>query len=79
MKNGGKKAKLSDVMMFSHGRGCLGHKLTPEEMGIIKHTDAVRNSQIRRGVIADDRNTRHVQCGCGAPGCVFVQSQTQTD
>jgi hypothetical protein len=62
-------------MRFSKGRGCLGHRLTGREIGMIRHADAVRNSQIRRGLIEDRACTQHVQCGCGAPGCVFVSAR----
>jgi hypothetical protein len=73
MKDRGKLAKFSGTSRFSRSRGTLGHRLSGEEMGMIKHADEVRNSQIRRGLLKAAPHTEHVQCGCGAPGCVFVR------
>lgn len=70
--------KLQDKLgsaRFSNapGRACDGHRLTMLEMSSIKRDDAVDNSRRNRG--EDTRHparTQHVQCGCGAEGCVFV-------
>lgn len=51
-----------------------GRRLSIHEMNMVRHSDEVTNSMIKRGVYTPKENVRsqHVVCGCGAEGCVFV-------
>ena len=74
-KGSGKlRDKLGSVRFSgAPGRSCMDHRLTMLEMSSIKRDDAADNSRRNRG--EDTRHparTQHVQCSCGAEGCVFV-------
>lgn len=59
----------------------MGRWLTQKDMSSAKYSTEAFNSALKRGEIkrADDiLATRHVVCGCGAEGCIFI-SVTRKD
>jgi len=56
-----------------------GRFLSPKDLVAAQHQQEVINSMIKRGEI-DTSNVvreRHVVCGCGAEGCVFISMQKE--
>lgn len=51
----------------------MGRRLSVKEMNMIRHTEEVYNSRVKRGMITEERGGRHaiVVCGCGVKGCAF--------
>jgi hypothetical protein len=43
-------------------------------MSIVKHDEAVRNAQVKRGEVANKNNGLIYECGCGAVGCFIHHS-----
>ncbi len=57
----------------------MGRFLTGRDMASAKHEEEeVYNSMKKRGEVKDaDKivRERHVVCGCGASGCIFISAQ----
>ena len=55
--------------------------LSGKDMSAAKHAMEIHNAQIKRGEI--DKSLivleRHVVCGCGAVGCIFILSRKKSD
>jgi len=71
--------KLNNIMRWKPGSGCphrvlMDRRLTMVDMSIIKHDDAVANSRRKREGRLPPAESRHVVCGCGMEGCLFVSS-----
>jgi len=58
----------------------MGRFLPQDEMGAARHEQAVFNARMKRGEIEKPETivaTRHVVCGCGMPGCIFISAQRE--
>lgn len=53
-----------------------GHKrfYTSVDISEVKHMIAIRNSEIKRGLIVDHPNNYISVCGCGHEGCFILGS-----
>jgi hypothetical protein len=57
-----------------------GRRLSQKDMAAARHTTEVFNSLRNRGEIKDaDKivRERHIVCGCGAEGCIFISAQRE--
>jgi hypothetical protein len=53
----------------------MGRFMSPVDVSAAKHETEVFNSRLKRGEVenADKiRSIRHVVCGCGVIGCIFL-------
>ena len=59
----------------------MGRFLSSKDISAAKHAMEIHNSRIKRGEI--DKFSieleKHVVCGCGAVGCIFVSSVKKFD
>ncbi len=64
--------KLSDIKtrVIRMGRSG-GYFLTNVAMSVMKHDEAVRNSQVKRGEWKRSNHTDIAKCGCGDVTCHF--------
>lgn len=46
------------------------------EMSIIKHDEAIHNSEMKRGVAGKGNNNIVYECGCGCRGCFIHRNYT---
>ena len=53
----------------------MGRFMSPVDVSAAKHEEEVFNSRLKRGEVQDAdkiRSMRHVVCGCGVTGCIFL-------
>lgn len=55
-----------------HSRGNHRRFLTSLDMSEAKRMDAIRNSEIKRGLIQQKFFRGIFDCGCGVTGCIIV-------
>lgn len=56
------------------------HFLSALDMATVKHDEAIKNSQIKRGELTLKENNEYVgKCRCGARGCLFFGSFKTTE
>jgi len=56
----------------------MGRFLSGHDMASAKHEEEVYNSMKKRGEVKDSDkivSERHVVCGCGVSGCIFISAQ----
>jgi hypothetical protein len=53
-----------------------GKRLDSRDIHEAKRATEIYNSQVKRGMIdtSNRGSTRHVKCGCGVAGCVFIST-----
>lgn len=56
-----------------------GRRLTALDIQEAKRAEEIYNSQVNRGDIdiSNRGSTRHVVCGCGVEGCIFISTQSR--
>lgn len=58
----------------------MGRFLSPKDISAARFEEEVFNSRLKRGDIKAPEtivSTRHVVCGCGAVGCIFLSHEFQ--
>jgi hypothetical protein len=60
----------------------MGRYLSPKDISAAKYEEEVMNSLLKRGEIKDSDKIvrfRHIVCGCGAEGCIFIHFWRKQD
>ena len=57
-----------------------GRRLTGVDISAARHETEVMNSRLKRGEVPNaDKivETRHIVCGCGVEGCIFISCRRE--
>lgn len=59
-----------------------GRYLSKNDIASAKHLEEVHNSLLKRGEVRDSDkilSQRHIVCGCGVEGCIFMHYTRKTE